>query len=293
MTATLSSDRSPGTRVRIAADPTVDALHLFLSQVRRHPLLTGAEEIQLAKRIEAGDRDARDRMIEANLRLVVSIARRYQGQGLALLDLIQEGVLGLIRAVERFDWRRGHKFSTYATWWIRQAVGRGVANKARAIRLPVYLVQREQRIARVERDLAHRLGRDPTDDEIATRAGLPVAEVAAARTAPRAAVSIDRPVGDEDGATFGDLLASPDGGPEAEVEEGLRATALRRAIDGLPARQRDIVLLRYGIGGADPMTLDQVGRVVGLSGERVRQIERDALARLARTREMAPFAHAA
>jgi RNA polymerase primary sigma factor len=275
------------------ADPITDALQLFLCEVRRHPLLTAGQEIELAKRIEAGDQEARDRMIEANLRLVVSIARRYQGQGLALLDLIQEGVLGLIRAVEKFDWRRGHKFSTYATWWIRQAVGRGVANKARAIRLPVYLVQREQRISRVERELAHLLGRDPSDEEIAARAGLPLADVAAVRSAPRAAMSIDRPVGDDEGATLGDLLAAPEGGPEAEVEEGLRADALRRAIDALPSRQRDIVLLRYGIGGAEPMTLEQVGKIVGLSGERVRQIERDALARLARTREMAPFADAA
>jgi RNA polymerase primary sigma factor len=278
---------------QLTSDPTVDALQLFLSQVRARPLLTAAEEIALAKRIEAGDLGARDRMIESNLRLVVSIARRYQNQGLALLDLIQEGIIGLIRAVEKFDWRRGYKFSTYATWWIRQAVGRGVANTARTIRLPVYLAQREQRIERTARDLAHRLGRDPTDEEIAARAGMPLAEVSAVRTCARAGVSMDRPVGDDDAATLGDLLPSPEPGPAEKVECELRAEALRRAINALPQRQRDVVLLRYGIGGRDPMTLDQVGREVGLSGERVRQIERDALARLAQTREMAPFADAA
>jgi RNA polymerase primary sigma factor len=275
------------------AGETTDALRLFLAEVRRHPLLSAREEVALARRIEAGDREARDRMIEANLRLVVAIARRHQGSGLPLLDLIQEGVLGLIRAVERFDWRRGHKFSTYATWWIRQSVGRASAGTARSIRLPVDVVQREQRIERAEDRLAHRLGREPTDEEVAAEADLRPDDVAAARRVPHAAISIDRPLLEEEGATLGDVLASPDEGPDEKVELGLRADALRRALDRLPERQRDVVRLRYGIGGSEPMTLQQVGERLGVSGERVCQIERDALARLAASREMAAVADAA
>ena len=285
--------KAPATRREATADPTTDSLQLFLADVRRHPLLTPYEEIALAKRIEAGDRTARDKMIQANLRLVVAIARRYQGQGLSLSDLIQEGVLGLMRAVEKFDWRRGHKFSTYATWWIRQAVGRGIANKARAIRLPVYVVQREQRIARAERVLVHKLGREPTDEEVAFEARMPVDEVLMARDVPRATVSIDRPLSDDDGATVGDTLAAVDGDPEEEVGASMRVEALRRALENLPERQRRVLLLRFGLDGEGPMTLEKVGEVVGLSGERVRQIERDALARLAAAREMAEAADAA
>ncbi|MEW6583468.1 MAG: sigma-70 family RNA polymerase sigma factor [Actinomycetota bacterium] len=284
---------APAARRDASADPSTDALQLFLADVRRHPLLTPYEEVALAKRIEAGDRAARDRMIQANLRLVVAIARRYQGQGLSLSDLIQEGVLGLMRAVEKFDWRRGHKFSTYATWWIRQAVGRGIANKARAIRLPVYVVQREQRINRAERVLLHRLGRTPTDEEVAAEARMELEEVAMARDVPRASVSIDRPLSDDDGATVGDTIAAPDGDPEEEVGASLRVEALRRAMRGLSDRQRQVLLLRFGLEGEGPMTLEKVGEVVGLSGERVRQIERDALTRLAAAREIADTADAA
>jgi RNA polymerase primary sigma factor len=271
----------------------VDALQTFLSDVRRYPLLTAQQELRLAKRIEQGDREARDLMIQANLRLVVAIARHYQGQGLSLLDLIQEGVLGLIRAVEKFDWRRGNKFSTYSTWWIRQAVGRGLHNKSRTIRLPVYLAQRERRVLRAERELAGRLGREPTDAEVGEEAAASLAEVSAVREMARASVSIDRPLVEDEGATFGDLIPAPDPEPDVLVMAGLRNEAVRRALDNLAPRQRTVLCLRFGIGERAPLTLEQVGAVIGLSGERVRQIERDALSRLAATREMAPFRDAA
>src|ERR687884_205068 len=186
---------------------TTDALQLFLNEAGRYPLLTAQEEVELAKRIERGDKAAKDRMVNSNLRLVVSIAKKYQGHGLSLLDLIQEGIIGLIRAVEKFDWRRGYKFSTYATWWIRQAVQRGVANKSREIRIPVHIVEREQKIARAERQLAPRLGRQPTDDEVAKEAKLPVKQVREVRQAARAVTSIDKPIGTENGGTLGDLVA--------------------------------------------------------------------------------------
>src|SRR5436190_20834418 len=180
------------------AHATTDALQLFLNEIGRHPLLTAQEEVELAKRIEKGDREAKEQMINSNLRLVVSIAKRYQGHGLSLLDLIQEGIIGLIRAVEKFDWRRGYKFSTYATWWIRQAVQRGVANKSRVIRIPVHIVEREQRIGRAERELVAQLERAPTDEEIAQRAKLPLKQVREVRGAARAVASLDRPVGEDD-----------------------------------------------------------------------------------------------
>src|SRR6188472_396705 len=215
------------------AHATTDALQLFLNEVGRHPLLTAKEEVELAKRIERGDREAKERMINSNLRLVVSIAKKYQGHGLSLLDLIQEGIIGLIRAVEKFDWRRGYKFSTYATWWIRQAVQRGVANKARTIRIPVHVVEREQKIARAERELTPKLGRDPTDQEIAKRTRLTLKHVREAMEAPRAVTSLDRPLGDDNGATFGELFAGDDAPLEEEVEVSLREDALRRALGNL------------------------------------------------------------
>src|ERR671934_85701 len=185
---------------------TTDALQLFLNEAGRYPLLTASEEVELAKRIERGDRAAKDRMINSNLRLVVSIAKRYQGHGLSLLDLIQEGIIGLIRAVEKFDWRKGFKFSTYATWWIRQAVQRGVANKSRTIRIPVHIVEREQKIARAERELNIRLGRHPSDEEVAGATKMRVDQVREVREAARAVTSLDRPLGDEDSGTFQDLI---------------------------------------------------------------------------------------
>src|SRR6184192_1217021 len=209
---------------------TTDALQLFLNEAGRYKLLTADEEVVLAKRIERGDKAAKDLMINSNLRLVVSIAKRYQGHGLSLLDLIQEGIIGLIRAVEKFDWRRGFKFSTYATWWIRQAVQRGVANKSRTIRIPVHIVEREQKIARAERELMVKLGRPPSDSEVAKRAKLPLKQVREVRQAARAVTSLDKPIGAENEGSFGELVAADQGTPEEEVTYSLQEKALRRAV---------------------------------------------------------------
>src|SRR4051794_30678611 len=223
---------------------TTDALQLFLNEAGRWPLLTAQEEVELAKLVERGDKEAKDRMINSNLRLVVSIAKRYQGHGLSLLDLIQEGIIGLIRAVEKFDWRRGFKFSTYATWWIRQAVQRGVANKSRTIRIPVHIAEREQRIGRAERELAPKLGRPPTDEEVAAAAKLSVKKYQEVRDAARAVMSLDRPVGAEGDASFGDLLPHHAAGPEEEVTVSLERSALLQAVDDLPERERNVVKWR-------------------------------------------------
>src|SRR6184192_4153859 len=210
---------------------TTDALQLFLNEAGRWPLLTAEEEVELAKRIERGDKEAKDRMINSNLRLVVSIAKRYQGHGLSLLDLIQEGIIGLIRAVEKFDWRRGFKFSTYATWWIRQAVQRGVANKSRTIRVPVHIVEREQKIARAEREFSTKLGRAPTDEEVAKKAKLPLKQVREVRAAARAVASLDKPLGDAGDSAFGDLVATERGNVEEVVTVSLGEDALHRAVE--------------------------------------------------------------
>jgi len=270
---------------------TTDALQLFLNEAGRWPLLTAEEEVELAKRIERGDKEAKDRMITSNLRLVVSIAKRYQGHDLSLLDLIQEGIIGLIRAVEKFDWRRGFKFSTYATWWIRQAVQRGVANKSRTIRIPVHIVEREQRMARAERELSTRLGRAPTDEEIAKRARLPLKQLREVRQAARAVTSLDRPIGGENEGALGDLFASEQAPPEEEIGVSLEQDVLRRAVAQLPDRERDVLKLRYGLnddgdGDGDPASLEAIGRQLGITRERVRQIEARALERLAVNREV-------
>jgi RNA polymerase primary sigma factor len=276
------------------AESTTDAMQLFLNEVRRHPLLTAAEEVELAKGVEAGDAAAKERMVNSNLRLVISIARRYQNQGLSLLDLIQEGVLGLIRAVEKFDWRRGYKFSTYATWWIQQAVQRGLANQARTIRLPVHVVEHEMRIARAERRLQPALGRDPTDEEVAEAARLPVARVRDLRDVARTVTSLDRPVGEDGETAFGDLIAGEDPEePWADLDVSLRRDAVMRALADLPEREREVVVRRYGLGAEGPETLDQVGRRLGVSRERVRQIEREALERLSSVRELDALREAA
>ena len=267
---------------------TTDALQLFLNEAAKWPLLTAEEEVALAKRIERGDKEAKERMINSNLRLVVSIAKRYQGHDLHLLDLIQEGIIGLIRAVEKFDWRRGFKFSTYATWWIRQAVQRGVANKSRTIRIPVHIVEREQKISRAERELTARLERPPTDEEVAEKAKLSLKHVREVRAAARAVTSLDKPVGEEGATSFGDLIAGEGSEPAEEVHVSLAERAVRNAVEGLPEREREVVKLRYGMNGdRDPQSLEEIGKTLGITRERVRQIEAQALARLAERREVA------
>jgi RNA polymerase primary sigma factor len=273
---------------------TTDALQLFLNEAGRYKLLTADEEVALSKRIERGDKAAKDLMVNSNLRLVVSIAKKYQGHGLSLLDLIQEGIIGLIRAVEKFDWRRGYKFSTYATWWIRQAVQRGVANKSRTIRIPVHIVEREQKISRAERELTAKLERPPTDEEIATKTKLSLKHVKEVRAAARAVTSLDKPVGPEGDASFGDLIAGEEAEPSEEVHVSLTERAVRNAVDTLPDREREVVKLRYGMNGdRDPQSLEEIGRTLGLTRERVRQIESQALARLAERREVAALGETA
>jgi RNA polymerase primary sigma factor len=267
-------------------ETTTDALQLFLREAGRHQLLTAAQEVELAKRIERGDRGAKQTMIQSNLRLVVSIAKNYRNQGLPFLDLIQEGTLGLIRAVEKFDWRRGYKFSTYATWWIRQAVARALADKARTIRMPVHIVERMQKLNRAERTLWTQLGREPTLEEIAEEANLPIAQAHEVKAAARASTSLDQPVGETDDAVFGDFVAGEGPLPDEEVEVSLRCQALAEALAALSDREQKVLILRYGLDDAEPKTLEEIGRRLGLTRERVRQIETEALKRLARLREM-------
>jgi RNA polymerase primary sigma factor len=274
-------------------EPTTDALQTFLNQARHYPLLTAAEEVELAKRIERGDMMAKDRMINSNLRLVVSIARRYQGQGLPLSDLVQEGMLGLIRATEKFDWRRGFKFSTYATLWIRQAIQRGLENSARVIRLPVHIAQRERRISRVTRELTTKLGRDPSDEEIADAAELPLEEVIEIRKAAQQVTSLDQPVGDDGDASLGDLMADEQPEPDAEVAARMREETVEKAIAELPERERNVVRLRFGLGGEAPTTLRDAGRRLGITAERTRQIEESALRHLARSADLEALRDAA
>ena len=267
-------------------ETTTDALQLFLREAGRHALLTAPQEVELAKKIERGDMLAKQLMIQSNLRLVVSIAKNYRNQGLPFLDLIQEGTLGLIRAVEKFDWRRGFKFSTYATWWIRQAVARALADKARTIRMPVHIVERLQKMNRAERTLWTQLGREPTLEEIADEASLPLQQAIEVRAAARASTSLDQPVGEADDAVFGDFVAGEGPLPEEQVELSLRSQALKEALEALTERERQVVVLRYGLTDAEPKTLEEIGRRLGLTRERVRQIELDSLKRLASLREL-------
>jgi RNA polymerase primary sigma factor len=270
------------------ATATTDSLQLFLNEAGRFPLLTAAQEVELAKRIELGEKAAKDLLVNSNLRLVVSIAKRYQGHGLTLLDLIQEGIIGLLRAAEKFDWRKGFKFSTYATWWIRQAVQRGVANKARTIRIPVHIVEREQKITRAEHELVSQLERSPTIEEISEKSKIPIKQVREVRAAARAVVSLDKPIGDGDSASFGDLFASDERTPDEQVEVELTEKALHDAVADLSERQQQILNLRYGLKGTeDPKSLQEIGRILGITRERVRQIEGEALRRLAERREIA------
>ncbi|MFL5923233.1 MAG: RNA polymerase sigma factor RpoD/SigA [Gaiellaceae bacterium] len=272
-----------------AAQPLVgaaDSLQLFLADIGRHKLLTAAEEVMLAKAIERGDVTAKRRMIESNLRLVVSIAKGYRGLGVPFLDLIQEGTLGLNRAVEKFDWRRGYKFSTYATWWIRQSVQRAVANHARTIRVPVHVVERQQKLSRAARRLEVELGREATKDELAEATGLPMQHVDEALGAAHASVSLNQTVGADDEGELGDLFADREAAdPFEEAEESLRRQNIRKALDALPERERRILELRFGFEG-EPWTLEAIGNELDLTRERVRQLEGQALARLAALRDM-------
>jgi RNA polymerase primary sigma factor len=275
------------------AAATTDALQLFLREAGRYPLLTREQEVELAKRIERGDLEAKDTLINSNLRLVVANAKRYQNQSLSLLDLIQEGVLGLIRAAEKFDWRRGFKFSTYATYWIRQSLQRAVDARARTIRIPTTLAQLERKVARAEREFEAAHGKPPTDEELAAEADVDPAEIDRLRAAPRAVTSLDRPVGEEGQTTLGELLPA-EGAPVAEeVEISLREAAVRKALERLPETEREVVKLRFGINGDEPTTTDAVARRLEISPSRVRQIETRALERLAAERELDELAAAA
>jgi RNA polymerase primary sigma factor len=269
---------------------TTDSFQMFLNEAGRYPLLTAAEEVELAKRIERGDMAAKERMINCNLRLVVSIAKRYQTQGITLGDLVQEGVLGLIRAAEKFDWRKGFKFSTYATWWIRQAVQRGVANKARTIRIPVHVVEREQKVSRARRELVATLEREPTPEEISSHSKLPLNHVHEVLEAARAVASTDMPVGDDGDASFGDLIAGSGPSTEEEASASLRDLAVRQAVANLPDRERDVIELRFGLVGDGPASLEAIGKQLGLTRERVRQIETEALRKLAQNEDLADAA---
>jgi RNA polymerase primary sigma factor len=280
-------DRASARRARRKAplnlepEGTTDGLQLFLKGIGKVKLLTAQQEVDLAKRIERGDLDAKRRMVESNLRLVVSIAKRYRNQGLPFLDLIQEGTFGLVRAAEKFDYRRGFKFSTYATWWIRQAIARSLADKARTIRIPVHIVEKLNKIGRAERKLVTGLGREPTVEEIAELTGLEPDEVDAIRRSAQAPISLEKPVGDEGQYEFGQLIADEQAeSPYERAVEALSNEALREALENLSYRERRVLELRYGLGDQHPRTLDEVGRAFNVTRERIRQIEHQSLRKL-------------
>jgi RNA polymerase primary sigma factor len=265
----------------LTVEPSLDSLRLYLRSIGRVELLTAAQEVELAKGIERGDMQAKRHMVEANLRLVVSIAKGYLGRGLSFLDLIQEGSLGLIRAVEKFDYRRGYKFSTYATWWIRQAVTRAIADKARTIRIPVHMVEKLNRVTHVERQLVQRLGREPEAEEIAAELQIEVKEVRDILRVAQMPVSLEKPIGDEEESELGDLVS--DDAAEEPFEaatEHLEREDIQRALDALPQRERQVIELRYGLRGHEPLTLEEVGRAFGVTRERIRQIENNTLRKL-------------
>ena len=274
-------------------DPSLDSVQLFFQQATRYPLLTAAEEIELAKRFERGEVEAKDRMINANLRLVISQARRYQGQGLSLGDLIQEGMLGLIRAVEKFDWRRGFKFSTYGTLWIRQSIQRGLANSGRTIRVPVHIGQRERKVRKVEQELAKKFGRDPTDAEIAEAAELTEELVLEAREIARHLTSLDQAVGEDGETALGDLLPSDRPQPDEEVGESMGDARVREVVGQLPEDERKVVTLRFGLGGSEPKSVRETGAELGMNAERTRKVEETALRLLAESGELEELREAA
>jgi RNA polymerase primary sigma factor len=264
-----------------ALEVSTDSLQLFLKDVGKVDLLTAAQEVELAKRIERGDHRAKQEMVEANLRLVVSIAKRYRNQGLPFLDLIQEGTIGLVRAAEKFDYRKGFKFSTYATWWIRQAVARALADKARTIRMPVHVVEKLNKIMRTERKLRAEKGREPSSEEIALELDLSVEEVDQIRRTSQAPVSLEKPVGDEEESEFGHFIEDDSEPlPDEAADTTLRREALSRALSMLAERERRVLEMRYGLNGEQPRTLDEVGRTFNVTRERIRQIENQSLKKL-------------
>jgi RNA polymerase primary sigma factor len=268
-------------QIELKPDMTTDSLQLFLKDIGKVRLLTAQEEVDLAKRIERGDLDAKQKMVESNLRLVVSIAKNYRNQGLPFLDLIQEGTLGLVRAAEKFDYRKGFKFSTYATWWIRQAIARALADKARTIRIPVHVVEKLNKIGRAERKLVTELGREPTPEEIAHHTGIDPEEVDSIKRSAQAPVSLEKPVGDEEESEFGQFIADERAeSPYERAAEILTKEALREALENLSYRERRVLELRYGLGGEHPRTLDEVGRTFNVTRERIRQIENQSLKKL-------------
>ncbi len=279
--AEATPESSKKAELDLTVEPSLDSLRLYLRSIGRVELLTADQEIELAKRIEKGDMDAKRHMVEANLRLVVSIAKGYLGRGLSFLDLIQEGSLGLIRAVEKFDYRRGYKFSTYATWWIRQAVTRAIADKARTIRIPVHMVEKLNRVAHVERQLVQRLGREPEPQEIAAELEITVREVRDILRVAQMPISLEKPIGDEEESELGDFVADDQTEePFEAATENLQREDIQKALDALPERERQVIELRYGLRGHEPLTLEEVGRAFGVTRERIRQIENNTLKKL-------------
>jgi RNA polymerase primary sigma factor len=271
----------PEVEIEPETEITTDALQLFLKDIGKVPLLTAAQEVELAKRIERGEHSAKQAMVEANLRLVVSIAKRYRNQGLPFLDLIQEGTIGLVRAAEKFDYRKGFKFSTYATWWIRQAVARAIADKGRTIRMPVHVVEKLNRILRAERKLRAERGREPSIEEIARDVDMSPDEVEHIRRSAQTPVSLEKPVGDDDESEFGHFLADDSTPlPDELAETTLQREALRNILGALSERERKVLELRYGLDGHQPRTLDEVGRAFNVTRERIRQIEHQGLKKL-------------
>jgi RNA polymerase primary sigma factor len=280
--AQLSEEADRPRALNLKTETSTDSLQLFLKDVGRVPLLTASQEVSLAKRIELGDLNAKREMVEANLRLVVSIAKNYRKRGLPFLDLIQEGTIGLIRAAEKFDYRKGYKFSTYATWWIRQGVTRGIADKGRTIRIPVHIVERLNEINRAERKLVAELGHEPTIEEIAAVVHLPTPEIESIKRSAQTPISLEKPVGDEGESEFGQFLADEKAAdPETSAQQVLRTEALQDALNTLSYRERRVLELRYGLGGERPRTLDEVGRTFNVTRERIRQIEKTSLQKLA------------
>jgi RNA polymerase primary sigma factor len=268
-------------QIDLTVEPSLDSLRLYLRSIGRVDLLTADQEVFLAKRIERGDMAAKQQMIEANLRLVVSIAKGYLGRGLSFLDLIQEGSLGLIRAVEKFDYRRGYKFSTYATWWIRQAVTRAIADKARTIRIPVHMVEKLNKVVHVERQLVQEFGREPTPEEIAFELQWTTREVKDILRISQLPVSLEKPIGEEEDSELGDFVEDETAESPFELaSENLRRENVKRALDALPPREREVIEMRYGLRGHKARTLEEVGRAFGVTRERIRQIENNTLKKL-------------